>query len=254
MKRNIFLFILLALPFVCQAEQTSDKKFERVDYMEGRLGWSIGGTMPVNMPASIRSINSYSLCPNIQLGFNVGRRFHQHWGIEIGANLENKGMKTDAKVKNYQMSMVQGGESISGLFTGNVVTETSGWQILVPVRAAFWANDNIKIKFGPYLAFGLSRKFSGYAYDGYLRKDTPTGAKIEIGSTEEDRGSYDFSSDLRDFNFGLDLGADFYVTRRLAVFADLTWGLNSAFKSTFKTIDQSMYPIYGTIGLAYRIK
>lgn len=252
MKRNLFLVILMMLPFACMAAE--DDNFERVDYMEGRVGWNVGGTMPVNMPASIRSLNSYTLCPDITLGFNVGRRFDRQWGIEISANIENKGMKTDAVVKNYQMSMVQGGESISGYFTGNVVTEVSGWQLMFPARAVFWASDKIKVKLGPYLAFGVNRKFSGYAYDGYLRKDSPIGPKIEIGHTDDERGSYDFSTDLRNFNYGVDLGADFYVTRRMAVYADLSWGLNGAFKSSFETIEQTMYPIYATIGLAYKIK
>ena len=36
--------------------------------------------------------------------------------------------------------------------------------------------------------------------------------------------------------------------------ADLNWGLSGFFKSSFKTLDQTLYPIYGTIGIAYKIK
>ncbi|MBS1443374.1 MAG: PorT family protein, partial [Prevotella sp.] len=32
------------------------------------------------------------------------------------------------------------------------------------------------------------------------------------------------------------------------------WGLSEVFKKDFHVIEQSMYPIYGTIGLSYQLK
>ena len=36
--------------------------------------------------------------------------------------------------------------------------------------------------------------------------------------------------------------------------ADLSWGLTGIFKKDFDTIEQTMFPIYGTIGVIYQLK
>lgn len=251
MKNTLILAAMMMMSVVADAKSRIN---DAGDHFDVRLGYSVGGTMPLNMPASIRSLNSYSLRPNFQVGADYEKKFSRQWGVEFGLNAENKGMRTDACVKTYHMSMVRGEEEIEGYFTGNVVTETTMWQLAVPIRATFWAHSKLKIKFGPYIAFALSKNFGGYAYDGYLRQDTPTGPRINLGSSKTDRGDYEFKEDLKDVNLGLDLGVDWYLGKRLGVYADLSWGLNNAFRSEFKVIEQAMYPVYGTIGAVYRIK
>ena len=34
----------------------------------------------------------------------------------------------------------------------------------------------------------------------------------------------------------------------------LNWGLTGIFPSDFKTVEQTLYPVYGTIGVFYRLK
>src|SRR3712207_813187 len=83
-----------------------------------RLGYSIGGTMPIGMPASIRSINAYTPQFNPQLMTTVGYALNNHLAVVCGVKVERKAMKTDAKVKGYHMLMTQGNESVEGFFTG----------------------------------------------------------------------------------------------------------------------------------------
>ena len=61
------------------------------------------------------------------------------------------------------------------------------------------------IKAGPYFSYIRSREFSGHVYDGYLREDNPTGPKVEF--TDSKVATYDFSHDLRHFQWGLQAGA-----------------------------------------------
>jgi len=218
-----------------------------------KLGYSIGGTMPHGMPESIRALNEYSLRPNIQIGADYERLINPSWGISAGLHFENKGMKTDAEVKNYHMKMVQGEDVIEGMFSGNVVTETDMWQIAIPVQATYHPCSNLRLKAGPYLAIALCKKFGGYAYDGHLRKGDPTGPYVELGNTESERGDYNFDNELRTVNWGLSIGADYLISDNFGVYADFTWGLNGAFHSSFKTIEQTMYPVFGTIGVSYRL-
>ena len=82
--------------------------------------------------------------------------------------------------------------------------------------------------------------------DGY----NPTLA-ISIEFTDDKIATYDFSDDLRHFQWGLQVGAGWRAFKHLNVYADLTWGLNDIFKSDFNTITFAMYPIYLNIGFGY---
>lgn len=219
-----------------------------------RLGYTIGGTMPLGMPATIRCLNSYRIMFNPQIAATVNFPITDVWGIETGLKAERKSMRTDAGVKGYHMEMTQGEESIEGLFTGNVVTEYSSWGFTVPVQASCRVCRTVKLRFGPYVSLLFNHDFNGYAYDGYIRKDTPTGEKVEIGSTEDTRGDYSFADDVRPVQLGLDLGVDWRLWKSMGVYADVQWGVTGAFKSSFKTIEQTMYPIYCTIGLTKQIQ
>ena len=95
---------------------------------------------------------------------------------------------------------------------------------------------------------------SGYDYDGYLRGNTPVGPKVDLGHEDNTRGNYGFQDDMRKFHVGLNLGVDVKVYKQLGVFADLAWGLNGIFKKDFKTVEQTLYPIYATLGIVYQIK
>ena len=85
--------------------------------------------------------------------------------------------------------------------------------------------------------------------DGYLREDNPTGPKVEF--TDNKVATYDFSNDLRHFQWGLQAGAGWRAFKHLNIYADLTWGLNNIFKNDFHTITFAMYPIYLNIGFGY---
>lgn len=147
-----------------------------------RAAYNLGGTAPIGMPATIRKMNSYSLRPNFTLGIDAFHPFNDKWGIMFGLHFENKGMKVDATVKNYHMKMVQGGESIEGMFTGRVMTKVDQSLGTIPVQATYDISDKVRLKLGPYFSYVTSHDFSGYAYDGYLREGDPTGPKVELGN------------------------------------------------------------------------
>lgn len=216
--------------------------------------YALGGTSPIGMPSTIRTLHEYSLRPNFTLGVDAYHTLGGKWGVMFGLHFENKGMKTDAGVKNYHMTMVRGGEQLEGVFTGNVVTKVAQSLITVPVLATYDISKKVRLKLGPYLSYVASHKFSGYAYDGYLRQSDPTGPKVELGHAKEDRGDYDFSDDMRDWQFGASVGADWYITKRWGATVGLNWAFTEVFKSQFHTIEQSMYSIYGSIGVVYQLK
>ena len=88
-------------------------------------------------------------------------------------------------------------------------------------------------------------------YEGYLRENNPTGDKINFRNGAI--ATYDFSDDLRRFQWGVQLGADWKAFKHLKVYADLNWGANEIFKKDFETISFDMYTVYLNVGFGYTV-
>ena len=222
--------------------------------VRARAGYSIGGTLPLPLPETIRSIDSYSLTPSFLVGIDAQLPLNEKWGIAAGLRYENKAMKAEVTTKSYHMEVIKGGSHLSGLFTGHVSQKSTQWMLTVPVQATLELGRKVMLRGGPYVSFLLSKEFGGIASDGYLREGNPTGSKILMGDKEGEWATYEFDDDLRTVQFGIGVGADWQVYKRFGVSADLNWGLTGIFPSDFKTVEQTLYPIYGTIGVFYRLK
>lgn len=250
MKKTIILLLLASLVLI---PVKAVGIFDNLKY-DLRAGYNIGGTAPMGLPASIRSLDSYKLTPSIMIGLGVQKPLTEHWSLTTGLRLENKGMDIDATVKNYHMKIVRGGQELEGMFTGKNHSEAEQWMLTLPLLATYTFNDKVSLKLGPYFSYVRSRNFKGYAYDGYLRVGNPTGEKVELGVADGDRGSYDFSEDMRKLQWGMMLGADWHFHKSWGAFVDLSWGFTGVFKHSFNVIEQTMYPVYGTIGITYKMK
>lgn len=221
-----------------------------LDY-EVNAGTNIGGAAPLPLPAEIREINSYSPNLNLQIGATVTKWIDakQKWGASVGLRMETRGMETKATVKNYGMAIIQNGEELSGRWTGKVQTKYHSQQLTIPITAVFRAHPRLRINLGPYLSFAFNNDFNGYVYEGYLREGDPTGEKVSFEG--ESRASYDFSDSLRSFQWGMQGGVSWTAYKHLLVNANLTWGCNNIFVSSFKTVTFNLYPIYLNVGFGY---
>lgn len=250
MKKYI---ILLALLTLTSAQAWSEGWFQNTN-VYARLGYSIGGTAPLDMPGSIRKLNSYSPRSNVNAGVELYKPLHNRWGIATGLYIENKGMKTDATVKGYHMEITRGGETLEGLFTGRVSTKVRQWMWTLSEQATYELGSHFRLKFGPYASVITAKAFEGTAYDGYLRKGNPTGDKVLLGTEDGQKGNYDFSDDMRSLQWGVKVGCDYHFSKSWGAFAEISWGVAGIFKRDFHTIEQTMYPIYGSFGLAYKLR
>lgn len=221
--------------------------------IRARAGYNIGGTAPIPLPETIRSIDSYRLTPSLMVGIDARLPLSRNWGLMTGIRFENKGMDGDVTTKSYQMEVVKGDSKLSGRFTGHISQQVKQWMLTIPVQATLQLGEKVTLKGGPYLSVLLSKEFSGIASDGYLREGNPTGVKILMGDKEGEWATYEFNDDMRSLQMGIAVGADFQIYKSLGVSADLNWGLTGIFPADFKTIEQSLYPIYGTIGMFYRL-
>lgn len=251
MKSSLTMALVAALSLIFSASAAAQEKTDAVN-LRGRLGYSIGATAPLGIPEEVRGLNSFKPGANLSVGFDVQKDVAKRFGVMAGLRFEGKSMEADVDAKSYNMGEIrQGNQTLGGYFTGSVFLKVKQWMLTVPVMAT--CNVGIsQIHVGPYVSALLSKEVTGYAYDGYLRQDTPTGAKIEMGHSPEDRGNYEFTDDLRKAQFGFVAGADWQILNHFGVYVDLSWGVTGIFHDDFKTIEQTLYPIFGTIGVAYK--
>ena len=220
---------------------------------DARLGYALGGTVPTHIDNKIRHINSFNPGFNFTVAVEGSYPLSQRWSLHSGLRFELGSMDVDSRVKNYDIEVVRGEESLSGIFNGNVRIKTAQRRITLPIQAAYSLNDKWSLRGGFFMAWLTNRRFWGWAYDGYLREGTPVGPKIEMGSDPGDRGDFDFDANMRHMQWGLDVGADWQIHRRWGAFAELTYGLSGLFKSDFHSVE-TLRPLYGTLGIIYRIK
>lgn len=249
MKNKILALIMCC----CCVMAVSAQEFEGRRIISAKLGYNIGGTMPLGLPASIRHLNSYKpqLAPAV--GVDVLFPIDSWRGFLTGFRVERKAMNEDANVKNYYMEITQGGQTLAGVFTGDVTTRVSMWAFTLPVQAV-WRVNRVNLRMGPYASLLFHKDFSGWAHGGHLRVDDPTGAKVELGEADDERGNYDFDEHMCNWQVGLTVGADWHLTKRFGLYADLNWGFSTLFYNDFHTIAQGLYPIFGQLGVSYRIK
>ena len=212
-------------------------------------GYNIGGTAPLPMPREIRGIESYNPGLNLSIEGTVEKMFGKgNWGMRWGVRLETKGMTTKAETKNYHMEAwnTDGSGQVIGAFTGKVKTNVNNTYLTLPVLAVYRINERWNISAGAYASYLLNGEFTGTAYDGYIRDLNPTGEYTDVT-----RAEYDFSEDIRKFNWGLQAGVEYKAYKHLALFANLQWSMNGIFPSDYGSVTFTLYPIYGTLGFTY---
>lgn len=250
MKKSIFIFALSVAMLTANSAFADDnqKKLE----LKARIGYNIGATTPIGIPATIRSIEAYRLTPSFMAGVDVAMPLCSKWGIATGLHFENKAMNADAKTKGYRTELVKGENRVGGLFTGLIKQKVTEWMFTVPVKATYQVCPKVTLSAGPYISLLVSKDFSGIASDGYLRQGDPTGPKIVMGNKEGEWATYEFSDKMRNFQVGIAAGVDWQLHQHFGLSADVNWGISGVFKSDFKTIEQTLHPIYGTIGAFYK--
>jgi hypothetical protein len=252
MRIHIKHILFIALMTVATVVGADASVIDSLSY-DARLGYTVGGTIPTHIGKEIRGINSFNPGLNFSLAAEATLPLDAHWAIHSGLRLELGSMDVDSRVKNYEIEVVRGEESLNGIFMGNVRIKTTQRRLSLPVQAQYSFSPEFKLRGGMFMGWLFSRKFWGWAYDGYLREGSPVGAKIEMGHEPGDRGDFDFDKNMRHMQWGLDVGADWQFHRRWGLFAELTYGFGGLFKSDFHSV-QTLRPMYGSLGITYRIK
>lgn len=255
-KIFITAILLFAFSFTINAQEDRSKSlmWSTLHGWEYKIkaGFNIGGTSPIPLPQEIREINSFKPSMAISIEGDATKWVGETrtWGFTLGLRLENKGMTTDATVKNYGMKIINAnGGTLEGIWTGNVKTKVKNSYLTVPVLVNYQLSKRWQLSAGPYVSYLLEGDFSGHVYEGHLRTPDQTGSRIDFSG--ESIATYDFSDNLRKFQWGLQAGAEWKAYKHLTVYSHLSWGMNDIFKKDFDTVKFAMYPIFLNIGFGY---
>lgn len=215
MKKYTLITCILACFFLIPAQAQEERNqgiiwssLRGLEY-EVKAGFSIGGTAPIPLPEEIRKITGYKPTTSFSIAGDITKWFGpaKKWGVVLGLRMETKGMETKARVKNYGMEIIgSGGEKLKGNWTGRVQTKVKNSYFSIPLLASCKLSPRWNLSAGPYVSYLINGGFSGYVYDGYLREGDPTGTKVIFEGDKQ--ASYDFTEDLRRFQWGAQLGAE----------------------------------------------
>ena len=254
---NTTFFIFSCL--FAQAQDTDEKiEGQSTSFFSKNINYqikgqfSIGGASPMGIPAQIRKIESFKPAQFLGAEVNATKWFNskQKLGIRIGAKFEGRGMKTQAQVKNYYTQIEDdSGAQTKGYFTGHVVTKMRNSYITMPVSFVWNATNHWNFYGGFYLSWITHRSFTGHIYDGTFREGSPIGEPTEFEGTAT--GIYDFSDDLRTFQWGNQLGAEYKLNKHVSFSFDVSMANSQIFKKDFESISFRMYNVFGNFGVAY---
>jgi hypothetical protein len=229
---------LLILVILVQTFSFAEEK-ESWDFSV-KMGLNVGGTMPFPMPATIEKIESYSpsLLPAIEAGAT-------HWlgkkiGVYAAINLDNKGLKNEAKVKEYSMKF----KDLDGRFTGMVENEMYFHYLRLPILAHYVLMENFSLYTGAYYAYLLKGEFKGATRDGTLNDRN---SLVPI-----DYRTFDFSDGMRNYDAGFSAGLNYLpYDEHILLSFDFNYGLVPIFPSGFDGIAYDMQNIYGRFSIGY---
>lgn len=254
MRNNIKKYILLLGAVVaCMtafSQQQNDFKPEFKNYI--LAGYNFGGTPPTPMPNTVRKINAWWPQFNPSLGYELDYVFNGKWGVGAALKIDYKGMGIKSEVM-YMHTIVdiEGGDKtghFEGLFVGHNKTIVQNGYFTLPLHAIYYPDKNWKTQLGVYFGYLFHPGFSGEVTDGYIRTPDATGEKIAI-----DTATFNFDDELRKFDFGLQAGAERKVSKKIAISGNLSWGLLPLFPKSFHGMDFSMYNVFFTLGISYKL-
>lgn len=253
----VFVLSLAWIHTSAQEAETTVQKIksfftDNTEY-KAKVQLSLGGASPLGIPAQIREIESFT--PKSVVGFELnGTKWlndKQEFGIRAGIKYEGRGMKTQARVKNYYTQIADDtGAQTTGYFTGHVITEMNNNYFTVPLSFVWNATNDWNFYGGFYFSLLTKKSFSGYIYDGMFREGTPIGEPTPFEGTAH--GLYDFSDDLKPFQWGNQLGAEYKLKNKMSISFDVTMANQQVFKSDFESISFKMYNIFGNLGVSYK--
>ena len=234
-----------------QTETSSPKVSKKTIEISLVGGVHIGGTMPFNLPNTIRSVDAYAPKTPLFLGVKFGKNIHPNWQINTGLIIEGKGFKTEASVKGYETEFNASQDEkqgVHGFYYGSITTQMNNVYATIPLEIQYNCNK-WNVYGGLSLSGTLAKNFEGKAIEGYLRAEDPTGERIGLSNV-----AYNFDHAVRSINVGGQLGIKYQASATIGVLAQGNIGITNTLKPNFESVTFPMHHAYLSLGISYKIK
>ncbi len=224
-----------------------------LDRLSVKVGLNVGGSIPTRRMDGMR-VRSYPLPFLPQVAVRHHTSLSPALGLEVGLRFEYKGMRPRAWVHDYYTSVNRSQQGrtarVEGHFTGEVSTEHGGAHLSLPVRVNYRLGERAALKLGGYLAYVLSPSFQGAVEKGYFwTKPSEEGMPSDKIAIE--RETYNFSSELRPWEGGLETLFSYRFTTHWAIETGFSYALSSIFQSSFTGLSSPMRNVYFSLGVGY---
>ncbi|PID90734.1 MAG: hypothetical protein CSA97_01370 [Bacteroidetes bacterium] len=220
-----------------------------------RIGLNIGASAPFGISDNISPL-SYS--PNFSPVIAFDREFLLWKGLffSTGIRLEYKGMHTKAKVHDFQTNVEIENEDGSitknkGKFTGVNSTNVNCAYATLPLDIGWRFNKHYRLRLGAYISYRITGSFTGSASDGYMWSDPEEGSTLSNKLLIEDAQDFDFSKELRSWDWGVEIAGMHRITDHFFMEAAFAVGVPKIFVDDFKGVSMEMHHLYGSVSVGY---
>jgi hypothetical protein len=211
-------------------------------------GIQMGGAIPIPMSALGDGAVHVSLKVAPLLSARVSKSLSQKWRVYAELGYALSGFTAEARVKNQHIKYIERGEPKEQYFTGVSYIDMSFSYAEFPIYAEYSVSPRNKLLMGLYGACKINGKFETIAEKGFIGENPDmVGAEVHT-----DIYSY-FSNDLRSWDFGVLVGYEFAVFRRLNAGLHVVFSPFDIFKSDSNYFDYTMHPMRGSLSLSYAL-
>ncbi|XZF14500.1 porin family protein [Chitinophagaceae bacterium MMS25-I14] len=215
-----------------------------------RLGYNFGATAPLSLPDNIRHINSWSPSFSPLIGAEIRYKLNRKWSLSAGLNWEMKSMTVkDEVLYIHTIITAEDGQNFEGIFSGKNTTRVRNMYLTLPVAASYHLSPKWLLEAGLYAGLLIDPYFKGDVSDGHIHKGSATGEKVTI-----DHANFDFSSNERKFDWGLQIGAERTIHNNWSASAQFNWGVQPVFPSSFTGVEYKMYNLFLNLGVKYNLE
>lgn len=212
-----------------------------------RLGISLGSPVPIgNIPQGSTGAAVVGLVAGGTVNWDFGGPWsvvselqYVHYGSTFSSPLSNQ-----PYIDKVPVSAPDGTQviyEVNTTFTGTTSGSFSNDYVQLPVLASYKASDKVRILAGTYLGWL-------FATHSHAKGVGTVGIRPEV--VEKDMY---FGEKLNGVDYGLQLGANYAISKYLAFDIRCTMGLTSIFDQQFKTVDQTVRNVYAHLSIVYSI-
>lgn len=249
--RKLIYYLILCLTVLglnqyqslAQVAEKSERKYSHFI----TAGYNLGATAPYSLPNNIRKIEKYQLQFTPSVGYEIHRRFDEHWGIGSGLRVDVKGMKITDSVQYFHTILTMDDGKFEGDFTGTNQTTAKNTYLTLPIYGTY-QTGRWNFRLGGYVAYALSRSFKGSVSNGYIRKGDSLGEKVLISESK-----FDFSDEMRTWDWGLHGGVGRNIGPAWSINLNLQAGLPPIFPSDFRGVGYKLRNINVNLGAAFNL-